>query len=148
MKSRPALSTLRRCRALCLLLSLLFGLNIATTALLAGHAAAAMAFDAALQNARCSDPGAATDDSGGSKRSGDCPSCPFCAIACPMCVGMALSALPEGAATAFALPSAPLRAGEMQRQVRHVPGRYLSDAASQAPPTPAGNHAQRFPENA
>jgi hypothetical protein len=131
-----------------LLLSLLFLLNIAAMALLAGHAAAAMSLDAALQSSRCSDPGAATDGIGGSKRSGDCPSCPFCAVACPMCVGTALGTLPEGSTTTVALPSAPRRAGDMQWQVRHVPGRYLSDAASQAPPTPVGNHAQRFPEDA
>lgn len=148
MRSLSLFSAFRSGRALRLLLSLLFSLNVAATALLAGHAAAAMSFDAALQNSRCSDPGTATDDIGGSKRSGDCPSCPFCAIACPMCGSTAAGALPEDETAVPALPAAALRAGEMQRQVRHVPGRYPSDAASQAPPAPAGSHVERFPEAA
>ncbi len=145
-------AALRRGRGLRLVLALMFGLNVMAGVILEADAAAAKSFDAFLQSAKCGDPeaqsGAADDDGTAdpSDMSGDCPKCLSCATACMACACAPVSGRLDPLPHILPRPAGRIAGAESMRPGRPIPARYLSDAASQAPPPRASTHVQRSPE--
>lgn len=148
-------------RLIRLLICQIFVLNLLTAAIVDAHAAGGSQFESMLLNARCGDsvalanadrkvdakPARVPVDQGPAGQSpGKSHSCPLCATACPLggCAPVDAGAL--STPTAARMPRDFPGIGRFLHLVSVKPARLLSDAAAQAPPTPAGSRVHMVSE--